>query len=572
MLALLGVIVMLGAYGLVAYTAFNQGQDKNREWAEATRSAEIQKQIRLAATDVWVGRHELAMQRLAFVLTETPNYPPVQATYQAAQVTYQASLASPTPTSTPTPSPTVTPTPTTDPEDTFVEAQAAFEQGNWESTISKLRFLQVIDPDYNLEAVEQMLYTAYLSYGTELLESDRMEEGLFYLEGAEDLGPIPADIDEERERTNRYLRALSYWGVDWDQAIEELEILTYVTVGYRDVFPRLVQAHVIYGDTWVMQGEWCPAAVQYGQAVRLLYDAQVETKRLEAAQECQQATPTPIPGMITNTLPLGPIAGLNVGKLAYTSFNPTNGLYDLMVVNAANPIPIRYYSHVGQPSWRNDGALLIFKSWGEDGLITMPAGGGGASYVFGYSASYPSFSPDGSRIAFSTLAFGDDWEIYLLPLDGSNTPQYFARGNYPIWGPGGHIAYNGCTADRANCGIFVKNPDSADPATQLTGSLLDIPMSWSIDGFNVAYMSTYDGDWDVYNVNIAGGVTLLTDNAAVDGLPAWAPDGSGLAFISDRDGSWGIYIMRPDGTEQRKIIDLGEQHHNWTSERLSWGP
>ena len=276
--------------------------------------------------------------------------------------------------------------------------------------------------------------------------------------------------------------------------------------------------------------------------------------------------------MITDTVPIGPIACLNTGKLAYTVFNPINGLYDLMVVNAASPVPIRYYSHVGQPSWRWDGGMLIFKSWAEDGLLTIPAGGGPANYVLGIPASYPSFSPDGSRIAFSTQAYSSDWEIYIAPLDESSSPQYMTKGQYPLWGPGGHIAYGGCTPDGAACGVLVDNPDDGEPAIQLTASLLDVPMSWSGDGVNLAYMSTYDGDWDVYNVNIYGGVSLLTTNPAVDALPAWAPDGSGLAFISDRDGSWGIYLMRPDGSEQRKIIDLGGQHHNWTSERLSWGP
>ncbi len=304
-----------------------------------------------------------------------------------------------------------------------------------------------------------------------------------------------------------------------------------------------------------------------------MYDAElVERKRYNAALLCQSATPTPMPGIITDTVPIAPIAGMTTGKLAYTIFNPVNGLYDLMVVSAANPVPVRYYSHVGQPSWRWDGGVLVFKSWAEDGLLVIPAGGGPASYILDISASFPSFSPDGARIAFATLAYSSNWQIYIAPVDGSGSPQFYANGQYPMWGPGGFISYSGCGPDGVACGIMIDNPDDGDPAVLLTGSLLDVPMSWSADGVNIAYMSTFDGDWDVYNVNIYGGVTLLTDNPAVDGLPAWAPDGSGVAFLSDRDGSWGIYLMKPDGSEQRKIIDLGTQHHNWTSERITWGP
>ncbi len=564
LLALVGLLAVLLAYTLVVRNAIESGQQMGQATAEAARATEISKQIALAATDIADGRNELALQRLAYVLTQTPDYPSIQATYAAANIT-------PSPTVTPTPTPTVTPTPSPAPQDAFAEAEAAFQQGDWASTITKLRYLKVLDPTYRVADVRQMLYQAYLNLGTDLLETDRLEEAIYYLDSAELLWPLPADVEDERSKAMRYLRALSYWGVDWERAIEELQVLTYGTIGYRDVFARLIQAHITYGETWAAIEEWCPAAQQYAEAVRLRYDASVEEERLEAAKLCMAATPTPVPGIITDTVPIGPIAGLNMGKLAYTVFNPTNGLYDLMVVNAADPVPIRYFSHVGQPSWRADGGALIFKSWGEDGLITMPAGGGAANYVLDFSASYPSFSPDGSRMAFATKAYTGDWQIYIAPLDGSSTPKFLAKGQYPIWGPAGYIAYSSCSSDGTVCGIWVDNPDDGAPAVQLTASLLDIPMSWSTDGFNLAYMSTYDGDWDVYNVNTAGGVVLLTTNSSVDALPAWAPDGSGLAFISDRDGSWGIYIMKPDGSEQRKIIDLGAQHHNWTSERLSWG-
>jgi tetratricopeptide (TPR) repeat protein len=560
-----GLLLVLGAYGLVVRSAIQSGQELGVERAAATRSAEIAKQIRLAATDVWNGSMELAVKRLSYVLTETPDFPAIQATYQAAIVT-------PSPTTTPTPTPTSTPSATPNPQDAFGEAETAFEQGDWEVAIARLRHLQVVDPGYRADDVRQMLYTAYVSYGTELLDSGRLEEGIFYLDDAAALWPLPTEVLESRDKAIRYLRALSYWGVDWERTIEELELLTYGTIEYRDVFERLIEAHITYGDLWAAQEEWCPAEEQYGEAVRLRYDAELEEKRLDAAQLCQLATPTPMPGMITDTVPIGPIAGLTVGKLAYTVYNPTNGLYDLMVVNAASPVPIRYYSHVGQPSWSWDGGRLVFKSWGEDGLLTMPAGGGPASYVLDLSAGYPSFSPDGSRIAFSTRAYAENPQIYLAPLDGSAAPQYFATGQYPVWGPNGFLAYSGCLPDGATCGILIDNPDDGPSPVPLTGSLLDVPMSWSRDGANIAYMSPYDGDWDVYNVNVAGGVTLLTTNPSVDALPAWAPDGSGLAFLSDRDGSWGIYLMRSDGSEQRKIIDLGDQHHNWTSERISWGP
>jgi TolB protein len=45
----------------------------------------------------------------------------------------------------------------------------------------------------------------------------------------------------------------------------------------------------------------------------------------------------------------------------------------------------------------------------------------------------------------------------------------------------------------------------------------------------------------------------LTLDLAQDGQPAWAPDGRTIAFVSTRDGNAEIYVMRADGTGRRRL-------------------
>jgi TolB protein len=110
----------------------------------------------------------------------------------------------------------------------------------------------------------------------------------------------------------------------------------------------------------------------------------------------------------------------------------------------------------------------------------------------------------------------------------------------------------------------------------------------SPDGGQVAFMSSRDGNWEIYLVNTytseGQGVQRLTQNPARDGAPTWSPDGKWLAFLSDRDGGWAVWAMRPDGSGQKKLFDLGSplegevafapagEQHGWTWETIAWGP
>ena len=64
-------------------------------------------------------------------------------------------------------------------------------------------------------------------------------------------------------------------------------------------------------------------------------------------------------------------------------------------------------------------------------------------------------------------------------------------------------------------------------------------------------------------------------------LPVWSPWSDAVAFVSDRSGVWAVYIMRPDGSELRKVADIGGTYDPplWkpevggrgvTNEQISW--
>jgi TolB protein len=265
-------------------------------------------------------------------------------------------------------------------------------------------------------------------------------------------------------------------------------------------------------------------------------------------------------------------AGIGIGRLAYPAFDAERGLFTLHVLDAGGD-PTHMAPGGSQPAWRADGGALTFRGTsGAEGLYLQVGDEPAALLILG-AAFYPSFSPDGSLIAYEAR---DTGQIAIVRADCQQTaegcrPQALTSGRAPLWGPGGLIAYNACTDE--GCGLFVIDPAVGGPPQRLTGHADDLPGAWSPDGARIAFMSDSGGDWDVFVISLSGEFTRLTDSPHSDGLPAWSPDGRMIAFVSDRDGRWGLYLMDLDGGgPPRKIVDLGLRPPYWPDERVSWGP
>ena len=77
---------------------------------------------------------------------------------------------------------------------------------------------------------------------------------------------------------------------------------------------------------------------------------------------------------------------------------------------------------------------------------------------------------------------------------------------------------------------------------------------YSPDGMKLAFISTHDGDPEIFVMNADGtGLKKLTENTAVDAAPSWSPDGGKIVFTSDRSGAFELYRMNADGSQQQMI-------------------
>lgn len=167
------------------------------------------------------------------------------------------------------------------------------------------------------------------------------------------------------------------------------------------------------------------------------------------------------------------------------------------------------------------------------------------------------------RIAFTSDRDGNR-EIYSMDLEGNDVQRLTdapAAEENPAWSPAWtRLAFQSNRS--GNWDIFTMRVD-CDPTgpeaekscdlRQLTDDPADdLLPAWSPDSRAIAFVSTRDGNPEIYVMDSNGGnQRRLTFNPTGDWRPAWLPDSTHLVFVSDRDGNNDIYrltVPSPDGT------------------------
>ena len=286
------------------------------------------------------------------------------------------------------------------------------------------------------------------------------------------------------------------------------------------------------------------------------------------------------------------------GQIAFSSARDGSEHIFLMNADGTGQTGLnRFMGTDMDPAWSADGTRIAFTRL-HSGIYVMNADGTGVVRLTDSglcSDSQPAWSPDGTQIAFHStrpLHPGEPCgsQIWVMNADGTDQHRISSDGadgfpvgtdSEPSWSPdGARIAFtslrylnpNGQPSPfgEPNQDVWVMDSIGGNEFRLTTDPAFDGGADWSPGGSTIVYQSTAPGeDSEIFTVPGSGGApTVLTANDDYEATPAWSPDGSQIVFSRSSGflGPTNIYTLALDGMGPTQLTTSGSDH------RPDWQP
>jgi TolB protein len=274
----------------------------------------------------------------------------------------------------------------------------------------------------------------------------------------------------------------------------------------------------------------------------------------------------------------GGIPGIAESKIFFVSNRTGHKEIWVMDYDGENQHQLTHLASISlSPRISPDGSRLAFSSLTKSGwdilMYSMDLGRLVSFPKFGGTNLSPAWSPDGAKIAFSSSRTGDP-EIYVVDQTGSNLKRLTSSklpDVSPVWNPktGAQIGF---VSGRTGLPQIYTMESDGTNVQRMTDQGYAVSPTWSPNGqfLSFAWTRRYGpgepGSEDIYLMDVASKQWVqLTHDAKQNDFPSWSPDGRHLVLQSTRSGTEQIWMMLADGTKQKQLTFVGSNTQpNWS--------
>ena len=270
----------------------------------------------------------------------------------------------------------------------------------------------------------------------------------------------------------------------------------------------------------------------------------------------------------------------SLGKVALTALLATAAAAPPA---GARPAAPRAPAQAGAPQCGLGQIAFVRTQGGNSEIFVMNSDGSGQTGLTSSPQSFdsaPSFSPDGSRVAFHSDRdnhVSGRPDVYVMNADGGEVVRLTnaaAADEGPAWSPDAKkiafISARDAATSQFRRELYVMNADGSGQTRLTFGHSLQPRLSWSPDGSRIVFASPHAPPDPATNrlwvINAAGGAPtpITTPGVLDDNFPAWSPDGRHIAFVRGTAAfnSSAVWLVNPDGGNPRQLTGPpGEYSH-----------
>ncbi len=229
----------------------------------------------------------------------------------------------------------------------------------------------------------------------------------------------------------------------------------------------------------------------------------------------------------------------------------------------------RYGSITTFPSASPDGRAVAFTTYatGYPAIQIFSIDTGRKLPFYNQRASmnaFVSFTPDSRRVVFSSTTAGGPAQLYMANVDGSGFRRLTSSNSIEVEAKINPVTGSDLVEVSGRSGfpqIYQMNMEGANVRRLSAGTGEATNPAWSPDGAHIAFAWTKGfepGNYNIFLMDVASGqTTQLTANEGRNENPSWAPDGAHIVYASTRGGHSQIWMMNADGTNKHQMTQTG---------------